>query len=296
MTMHILVNHISIRYDYFRDETCSASDVPDPLERQAKGTEDLVKKLLPIELTDQQCDKVTEAAQLWLAAARQEETPAESNQKLWDCPLAESVVEQIKLDASPMSLAAFNAAATKSADCSVNAIPISTVGLMLTDEEVRTAVCLRYVLPVFAPHPCRCGEVTDCFGAHCFSCRRNNGKSIRHSMMNAIIKQELSKCHIPAVLEPGGLIAGSPLRPDGVTTIPWERGMCLAWDFTCTHTLTPSNLRVTHGETGRAAANSEAKKAVKYPTGKDHVGPTWARPRKSHVGLSIRNSRGSHVG
>ena len=89
--------------------------------------------------------------------------------------------------------------------------------------------------------------------------------------MNQLIHRELTRCQIPSQLEPAGLFSRSQLRPDGITMCPWSRGRQLIWDFTCTHTLSASNLRVTKGETAKAAELSETKKMRKYGETPPHL-------------------------
>jgi hypothetical protein len=66
------------------------------------------------------------------------------------------------------------------------------------------------------------------------------------------------------VKEPIGLIPGSGLRPDGVTTVPWSRGKCLAWDATVPDTLAPSHLPDTAANAGAAASAAATEKHGKY--------------------------------
>ena len=47
---------------------------------------------------------------------------------------------------------------------------------------------------------------------------------------------------VPVVLEPVGLCCDDGKKPDGMSLIPWLRGLPLLWDFTCCDTLAPSNL------------------------------------------------------
>src|SRR6218665_1244427 len=47
--------------------------------------------------------------------------------------------------------------------------------------------------------------------------------------MDASLNKRIT--HFPATREPVGLVIRSDeKRPDGVTFIPWEGGMCLTWD------------------------------------------------------------------
>ena len=83
-------------------------------------------------------------------------------------------------------------------------------------------------------------------------------------MLNDIVHGALGKAGIAATKEPSGLLAGSSLRPDGATLIPWSRGKCLAWDATTPDTLCISHLPTTRNGSGAAAEHSAVLKGQKY--------------------------------
>ena len=66
------------------------------------------------------------------------------------------------------------------------------------------------------------------------------------------------------IAEPTDLCADHLKRPDGVTNVPWRRGKCLAWDFTCPDTFASSHLATTSVKAGSAAATAEVNKKNKY--------------------------------
>ena len=193
-----------------------------------------------------------------------EEVPSQHDQRAWDQPLCEKIIVDFRSGASEEDVARLNATASKHAGAWLQAIPITNNGLKLTDEEIRVAICLRLGLKIYEPFPCACGNIVDQFGSHCFSCKKNSGRILRHEAINHLLHRELTKCDLSPTLEPTGLLANSPLRPDGVTRIPFERGRQLAWDFTCTHPLCPSIMRLTNGLPGQAAALAEERKFSKY--------------------------------
>jgi hypothetical protein len=69
---------------------------------------------------------------------------------------------------------------------------------------------------------------------------------------------------VPVALEPSGLLRGDGKRPDGVTLIPWSRGRCLIWDFTCPDTLAQSHVLQSSLAAGSAASAAESNKRSKY--------------------------------
>jgi len=71
---------------------------------------------------------------------------------------------------------------------------------------------------------------------------------------------------VPAVLEPVGVCRDDGKRPDGMSLIPWWRGLPLLWDFTCCDTLAPSNLSISSGGSSQLANSAESAKLKKYST------------------------------
>jgi len=93
---------------------------------------------------------------------------------------------------------------------------------------------------------------------------RSAGRQLRHSLINDIISRALTRARVASSKEPAGLIAGSSLRPDGTTLIPWSRGKCLTWDATCSDTVAQSHLTSTCISAGAAAAQAGILKHQKY--------------------------------
>ena len=53
-------------------------------------------------------------------------------------------------------------------------------------------------------------------------------------------------------------------RPDGATLVPWKRGRCLVWDFTCVNTIARSHLGLSTSQAGSLSVVAEEKKKKKY--------------------------------
>lgn len=146
----------------------------------------------------------------------------------------------------------------------LHAIPITAVGTRMDDQSLRVAVALRLGAPICAEHQCVCGASVDSSGTHGLSCPKTSGRIIRHNAVNEVIKRALRSAGIPSRLEPRNLFANSDLRPDGLTTTPWSRGKCVAWDFTCPDTLATSHLNRAVTGPGEVANEAEEKKIEKY--------------------------------
>jgi len=87
---------------------------------------------------------------------------------------------------------------------------------------------------------------------------------MRHSQLNSIVNQALSRAGIASIREPTGLVIGTSLRPDGASLIPLARGKFLAWDATCPDTVALSHLNSTRSQAGAAAMQAGALKIQKY--------------------------------
>jgi len=153
----------------------------------------------------------------------------------------------------------------------LQAFPSTRVGTLLDNNSFRVCVGLRYGTRLCHPHKCNyCDALIDQTAAHSLSCRRSQGRQVRHQMINKELQQTLRKANIPSVLEPPGLGDEDGKRPDGMTLVPWARGMPLVWDATVWCTLAPSYVSVTSREPGAAANRAEAQKIHKYRTLQQH--------------------------
>jgi len=97
------------------------------------------------------------------------------------------------------------ATATHSGDW-LQAAPIASVGLKLSDEAVRVAVAHRLGCRAREPHTCVCGKNVDARGLHGLACRRSAPRQQRHSHMNDILWRSIKRAQLPAVKEPISLV------------------------------------------------------------------------------------------
>ena len=81
--------------------------------------------------------------------------------------------------------------------------PITSVGLRLSDEEVRVAVAHRLGCRACEPHTCRCGKLVDARGLHGLACQRSAPRQQRHCHMNYVIWSAMKHAQIHAVKELG---------------------------------------------------------------------------------------------
>ena len=145
-----------------------------------------------------------------------------------------SIIDRmVSADDTDIDLAGLKAAsAPHSGDWLHAAPPIASVGLKLSDEEIRISVAQRLGITTCSPHNCICGKLVDARGLHVLSCRKSTPRLQCHAMLNDLIWRAVKRAHIPAYKEPTGLVTQGGKRPDGATLIPWSKGKALAWDVT----------------------------------------------------------------
>ena len=151
--------------------------------------------------------------------------PASRFQKVWDTVASTAVFSDI-LTGCPGNAdqARLKAANSHHAGDWLNALPIASVGLRLSDEEIRVAVGYRLGSSICQPHRCVCGSFVDARGLHGLSCRKCAPRHVRHSLINDILWRAIKKAQVPTCKEPVGLSRSDGKRSDGATLIPWSYG------------------------------------------------------------------------
>ena len=100
------------------------------------------------------------------------------------------------------------------------------------------ALGLRHGAAIVVDHTCVCGAKVDINSTHGLSCR-SGGHLPHHASVNETIHCALVSGGVPAVLEPVGVCCDDGKQPDGMSLIPWWRGLPLVWDFTFSDTFGP---------------------------------------------------------
>jgi hypothetical protein len=187
------------------------------------------------------------------------------HQKAWDNPCCRQMAMTL-LDstADKATRARLLASVEDTSGVWLQTIPISSIGLKLSDEAIRIAVGLRLGVNLCEPHVCSCGAQVDARGTHGLACKRSAGRHTRHNQLNDVVWRALQRAQIPSTKEPTGLSRSDGKRPDGITMIPWMRGRCLTWDVTAPDTLAPSHVNVSAQKAGSAATQAEVSKTAKY--------------------------------
>ena len=160
--------------------------------------------------------------------------------------------------------ARLNAASAPHSGDWLNTPPIASLGLKLTDDEVRISVALKLGIRACLPHNCVCGKLLDARGLHGLSCERSTPRHQRHAMSNDIIWRSIKRAQISAHKEPTGLVSEGGKRPNGITMIPWARGKPLAWDVTVPDTYAESHIISTSAEAAAVVKHAATIKTTKY--------------------------------
>jgi len=81
----------------------------------------------------------------------------------------------------------------------------------------------------------------------------------RHHALN-IISRAFASAKIPVTNEPSGLFRSDGKRPDGLTLIPWQRGLSLTWDVTVGTTLADSYISASASSAGERSWDGGVQK------------------------------------
>ena len=194
-----------------------------------------------------------------------ENKPAKvTSQQAWDEIASRHRKISMVTNASQWERSRLHAASSPHSGAWLHALPVSSLGNLLTPDELRIAVAHRIGAKIIERTPCKCGTQIDETALHPLSCRLQEGRFPRHGAINDIIRRALIKAGIPSVLEPTGLHRVDGRRPDGITLFPWKSGKCLVWDATVVDTFSASHVIASAVAPGSAAGLAESAKVKKY--------------------------------
>ena len=186
-------------------------------------------------------------------------------QFVWDNIVCDDIYNSLMAShTSPIDQARLRAASAPHSGDWINTLPLSAVGLRLSNEDMRVAVGYRIGANICQPHTCLCGSTVDARGLHALSCRKSGPRHSRHAQINDLIWRAIRKSQVPACKEPVGLSRSDGKRPDGASLIPWSRGRPMAWDITVPDTYAASHIGSTSTSAGAAAEKAAVNKTVKY--------------------------------
>ena len=238
----------------------------------AAGTLDLTTRILPDRLRDSEDSYVKSAMDAWSISSGGSDhtTIVPSSQRSWDDVCCRSVSDDLLNNSTNDSDRARLLASRSDSGDWLNAVPLQAVGLKLDNEAVRIAIGLRLGAPLVHPHTCVCGVAVSADAHHGLACRKSAGRHSRHNHINDILQRAFNSAGVLSTREPLGLCTQGK-RPDGITSVPWHKGRCLAWDATCPDTFAQSHVQSSSVSAGAAAAAAELKKRNKYSDLPPHI-------------------------
>ena len=203
----------------------------------------------------------------WKSQCSTSTVPSEclNRQKSWSHPIHLQQADSLLSTADDHNRARLSACRVQGSGDWLHALPSTSLGLHLNNEQLRIAVSVRLGAPVSIDHTCvRCGSLADGYGRHAFCCPKSTGRHLRHHLMNDVIDRAMHSIQMPTRLEPAGLCRDNNLKPDGITLTPWTRGKSLAWDVTCAYPLASSWLSLALRGGSAVASAVEDRKIKKY--------------------------------
>ena len=135
-------------------------------------------------------------------------------QKTWSTPVLDKIQIDIEQFLDQTQSKRFSLTQGRNAGSWLNAIPMSPLGLKLTDGQLRCAVALRLGAKISAAHTCCCGQNVDEYGTHGVACKKSAGRFARHAFFHDFIRRSLASVVAPSALEPAGLSRTDGKRPD----------------------------------------------------------------------------------
>jgi hypothetical protein len=149
----------------------------------------------------------------------------QSIQASWDLPYCQKKYDDLLSSAQSKAVKArLKAVASPHSSDWLNAVPVASLGLKLSDSNIRVACGLRLGSPLCHTHLCHCGKRVDESGTHGLSCQKSIGRLARHDHVNKLIKQALGSAEITSRLEPKGTSIQDRKRPDGISYFPFKNG------------------------------------------------------------------------
>ena len=231
-----------------------------------QGSLGTTHSLLPSRLIEVKNEYYENACEEWFLKSGKEILPENPiYQSSWDRPICEKKLEGLIENAdSDVDKARLKAISSEGASNYLNALPLPSLGLKLSDAELPIVIALRLGATLCQPHQCICGKDVEPDGLHGLNCDKQIGRTPRHTEANVLIKRALAQLEIPSILEPHHLIDSEGRVPDGVTAFPFKQGKCLTWDFTCINTICDTFLFQCAKQAGQAAVGGEKRKKAHY--------------------------------
>ena len=137
------------------------------------ATSVLVKSLVPDSIKEDQNPFYDQGCQEWKELLNTETLPTNpSFQSEWDSPVYHSRHSKlIETAPSESEKARLLAVSSENSSDFLYALPVSSLGLKLSDSNLRIACALRLGSPICQQHKCPCGVMVDPLGRHGLACK-----------------------------------------------------------------------------------------------------------------------------
>ena len=123
----------------------------------------------------------------------------------WDKPNIDAEFANLLSISNTLDRARLLAVSARHSSDWLHAMPISSCGLRLKNEDIRVAVGFRLGTELCKPHHCPYGALVDVTGQHSLSCKLSASKHARPNVINNLIARAITLADIPCVKEPQGL-------------------------------------------------------------------------------------------
>ena len=161
----------------------------------------------------------------WKACSNTDALPSSTRQRDWSLAVFQNTQQSLlSSTVDAQDEARLLASAQKESGAWLEALPVPSMGLHLSDNEWRVVVNLRLGVPTCAEHTCACNKKVGILGTHGLKCKKSKGRFSRHHAVNDIIARALNLANFPAMLEPSGIVREDNKRPNGMTNVPWSHG------------------------------------------------------------------------
>ena len=233
---------------------------PSAFLASAAGSENLIQSLIHMPLPTDRARLTALDAWKTLSSSEIPDGFVHFKQSNWSNMVNEASFNRLKSELPAQEAKRLSMFKNKHGGDWLHAIPMKSIGLKLTDSQIRTSIAMRLGSRMCSSHTCVCGEMVDERGLHGLACKKSAGRFSRHASLNDTIKRTLSSIAIPSVLEPPGLTRSDGRRPDGLTTVPWSRGKPMIWDVTVVDSLSSGR----QSRSTNFTSEAERLKTVKY--------------------------------
>ena len=163
---------------------------PSAFLASADGASILMRQLLPAQLVSTPYRERDSALSAWKIDLSVEISPPEASnrQKALDEPKVANLLDTLLAQCNDqVSRARLLAAGCSESGAWLNAPPVSSLGLCMSNDTVRITIGLIVGAPLCLAHECSCGTPVDEFGRHGLNYRSSQGRSFRHQSLNNVI-------------------------------------------------------------------------------------------------------------